>query len=208
MRKKTLNLFALTPEGKIVRALSGGEKSFSELAKTTGLSERWLSIKLKQLLQLDVVKLKGNGYHVDHERLYAILSPSLKEIAWMAALEIVEGHPEVLSVLLYGSVAKGKIHEESDVDLLVISEDPLDLRDDEYGVSMNYGVAFEINSLTLTEFLATLHSESSLLFGILEGYEVLFDRGGTAALLKAYMKQIHKNWRYDRDEELWLKQMK
>jgi len=188
-----------------VRALSSGEKSFSELVKATGLSERWLSIKLKQLLQLGVVKLSGNGYQVDHERLHAILIPSLKETAWIAAYEIMEKHPQVLSVLLYGSVAKGKIHEESDVDLLVISESPLDLTKDEYEISMKYGVAFEITSVALKEFLAMLHFKSALLFGILEGYDVLFDRAGITTLLKILMKDIYKNWRYNKDEELWLK---
>ncbi|MDI6904222.1 MAG: nucleotidyltransferase domain-containing protein [Candidatus Bathyarchaeia archaeon] len=205
MRKKTLMLFAFTPEGRIVRALSSGEKSFSELVKATGLSERWLSIKLKQLLQLGVVKLSGKGYQVDHEKLQAILIPSLKETAWIAAYEIVEKHPQVLSVLLYGSVAKGKAHEESDVDLLVISENPLNLSNDEYEISMKYGVAFEITSVALIEFLAMLHFKSALLFGILEGYDVLFDRAGITALLKVFMKDIHKNWRYNKDEELWLK---
>jgi len=205
MRKKTLKLSAFTPEGRIVHALSNGAKSFSELVKTTGLSERWLSIKLKQLLQLGVVKLSSNGYHVDHQRLHALLAPSLKETAWIAAYEIVEKHPQILSVLLYGSIAKGKVHEESDVDLLVISENPLDLTDDEYEISMKYGVAFEMTSVSLTEFLAMLHFKSALLFGILEGYDVLFDRAGITTLLKVFMKDIRKNWHYDKDEELWLK---
>jgi len=205
MKKKALKLFAFTPEGRIVRALSMGEKSFSELVKATGLSERWLSIKLKQLLQLGVVKLSGKGYQVDHENLHAILTPSLKETAWIAAYEIVEKYPQVLSVLLYGSVAKEKAHEESDVDLLVISENPLNLSDDEYEISVKYGVAFEITSVALTEFLAILHFKSALLFGILEGYDVLFDRAGITTLLKVFRKDIYKNWRYNRDEGLWLK---
>ena len=205
MKKKALKLFAFTPEGRIVRTLSRGEKSFSELVKATGLSERWLSIKLKKLLQLGVVKLSSKGYQVDHENLHAILNPSLKETAWIAAYEIVEKHPQVLSVLLYGSIAKGKAHEESDVDLLVISESPLNLSDDEYEISMKYGVAFEITSVALTEFLAILHFKSALLFGILEGYDVLFDRAGITTLLKVFMKEIYKKWRYNKDEGLWLK---
>jgi len=205
MTKKTLKLFTFTPEGKIVHTLSSGKKSFSELVKTTGLSERWLSIKLKQLLQLGVVKLSSNGYQVDNERLHAILIPSLKETAWIAAYEVVEKHPQVLSVLLYGSVAKGQVHEESDVDLLVISENPLDLVDDEYEISMKYGVAFEMTSVALTEFLAMLHFKSALLFGILEGYDVLFDRAGITTLLKVSKGEICKNWLYSKDEELWLK---
>jgi len=205
MKKKMLKLSAFTPEGRIVRALSNGKNSFSELVKATGLSERWLSIKLKQLLQLDVVKLSSNGYHVDHERLHALLAPSLKETAWIAAYEVVEKHPQVLSVLLYGSISKGKVHEESDVDLLVISENPLDLIDDEYEISMTYEVALEINSVSLTEFLAMLHFKSALLFGVLEGYDVLFDRAGITTLLKVFKKDIHKNWQYNKDEGLWLK---
>jgi len=205
MKEKTLELFAFTPEGKIVHALSSGEKSFSELVKATALSERWLSIKLKRLLRLGVVKLDRNVYQVDHEKLHTLLIPSLKDDAWMAAYEIVERHPEVLSILLYGSIAKGNTHEESDIDLLVISESPLGLTSDEYEISIKRGVAFEITSMTLKEFLAMLHFKSSLLFGILEGYEVLFDRAGITTLLKVSKREICKNWLYKKDEELWLK---
>lgn len=205
MKKKTLELFAFTPEGKIVHALSSGEKSFSELVKATALSERWLSIKLKRLRRLGVVKLGDNVYRVDHEKLQTFLIPSLKEAAWMAAYEVVENHPEVLSVLLYGSMAKGNANEESDIDLLVISETALDLNDDEYEISIRLGVAFEITSMALKEFLAMLHLKSSLLFGILEGYEVLFDRAGITTLLKVSKREICRNWLYKKDEELWLK---
>ena len=205
MKGKVLKLFSLTPEGKIIRALSGGERSFSELVEGTGLSERWLSVKLKQLLSLGVVKLGAGGYTLDRERLHSLLAASLKEVAWAAACEIVENHPEVLSVLLYGSVAKGEVGEESDVDLLVVSEEPLELSGDEYELSMRYGVAFEITVLPLTEFLAVLHLRSSLLFGILEGYDVLFDRSGVAAMLRVLAREIHRDWRYLRDEGVWLR---
>lgn len=101
----------------------------------------------------------------------------------------VEMHPQVLAVLLYGSIAKGKAIEESDIDLLVISEDSLDLTKDEYELSMKYKVPFEIVSLTLTEFLAMLHFKSAMLFGILEGYSVLFDRAGIKTILKNFRKR-------------------
>jgi len=58
------------------------------------------------------------------------------------------------------------------VNLLVISENPLVLVDDEYEMSMKYGVAFEITSIALTEFLAMFHFRSALPFGILGGYKV------------------------------------
>lgn len=205
MRKKTLELFAFTPEGRIVRVLSSGAKSFSKLVKVTGLSERWLSVKLKWLLKLGVVQLIDKRYRVDVDRLHDVLVPSLREIGWMAAYEIVGKHPQVLGVLLYGSVAKGKAEEESDVDFLAVSEDSLDLFDDEYELSMKYGVAFEITSVDLKEFLAMLHLKSALLFGILEGYDVLFDRAGIATMLAVLKKDICKNWRYDEGEELWVK---
>jgi predicted nucleotidyltransferase len=205
MKKQVLKLFTLTPEGRIIQALSSGGKSFSELFRETGLSERWLSIKLKQLLRLGVVRISGNGYQIDRDKLHSILVASLREIAWIAAYEIVEKHSEVLGVLLYGSVAKGKTREESDIDLLVISENPLNLADDEYQISMKYGVAFEINSITLKEFIVMLNMESSLIFGILEGYDVLFDSAGIATLLKVFKKDIYKNWSYNPDEEIWLK---
>ncbi|MEM2135769.1 MAG: nucleotidyltransferase domain-containing protein [Candidatus Jordarchaeaceae archaeon] len=205
MKGAVLKLFTSTPEGKIIQALLSGEKSFSELLRETGLSERWLSVKLKQLLRLGLVKITGNGYHVDRDKLHSVLGASLKEIAWAAAYEIVEKHREVLGVLLYGSVAKGETREESDIDLLVISEEPLSLTEDEYQISMKYGVAFEINSVTLKEFVAMLNMESSLIFGILEGYHVLFDNAGISQLLKVFKKEILKKWSYNPDDGTWAK---
>jgi len=203
-----LTLFQPSPEGKIIYALSDVEKSFSELVKATGLSERWLSIKLKELIFLGAVKHEDNRYRVDYERLHALLTPSLKDFAWMATYEVVKEHPQVLCVLLFGGVAKGKIHEESDVDLLVVAEEPLDLSQDEYEVSMKFKVQFEIVAMDAKEFLAILHLKSSLLFGILEKYLILFDRAGIATLLRTAMKEIKDTWHYDEDEELWLKTRK
>lgn len=203
-----LALFQPSPEGKIIHALSSGEKSFSELVKATGLSERWLSIKLKQLVFLGAVEHKDNGYRVDYERLHALLNPSLKDYAWMATFEIVKAHPQVLCVLLFGSVAKGKIGEESDIDLLVVAEEPIDLSRDEYEVSMKFKVPFEIVAMGVREFLATLHLKSSFLFGIIEKYVILFDRAGIATLLRSATKEIKDAWHHDEDEELWLKMRK
>lgn len=207
MKKKTLELYTLTPEGRIIRALLSGEKSFSQLAKTTNLSERWLSLKLKKLLKLGVIKPNGNLYQADHEKLHSFLIPSLKDISFIAAYQIVEKHPEILAIILYGSVAKGNLNKESDIDLLVISETekPLDLTTDEYEISTKFRVPLEITSINLQEFLASLHHKSSLLFGILEGYQVLFDRAGITTLLKATKKEILQKWLYKKDEESWVK---
>ena len=207
-RREMLTLFQPSPEGKIIHALSSEEKSFSELVKITGLSERWLSLKLKELIFLGAVRHGDNRYRIDHERLHALLNPSLKDYAWMATYEIVKEHPQVLCVLLFGSVAKGKIHEESDVDLLVVAEEPLDLSQDEYEISMKFKVQFEIVTMDVREFLAILHLKSSLLFGILEKYVILFDRAGITTLLKTTMKEIKDAWHHNEDEELWLKTRK
>ena len=200
-------LFRVSPEGKIIYALLNGEKSFSELVKA-GLSERWLSIKLKELIFLGVVKHQDSRYRVDPERLQALLKPMLKDYAWMATYEIVKEHPQVLCVLLFGSVAKGKIHDESDVDLLVVAEEPLDLSRDEYEISMKFKIQFEIFTMDVKEFLAILHLKSSFLFGILEKYEVLFDRAGITTLLRTTLKEIRDIWHYSEDEDLWLKTKK
>ena len=89
--------------------------------------------------------------------------------------------------------------------LLVISESQLDFANYEYKISMKYGVVFEITSITIKEFIAMLYFVSSLLFGILEGYDVLFDSAGITTLLKVFKKDISKNWSYNKDEEIWLK---
>ena len=59
--------------------------------------------------------------------------------------------------------------------------------------------------MSLKEFLHNLLGEPTILFGILEGYEVLYDKFNIArGLLMLKEIEIKKRWFYDPEEDIWL----
>ena len=54
-----MELVSLTPEGRIVLTLRHGKHTYSELKLETGLSDRWLAIKLGELEGEGVVEKSG-----------------------------------------------------------------------------------------------------------------------------------------------------
>ena len=57
---------------------------------------------------------------------------------------------EVISAVLYGSIAKEKEHEESDIDLLIITNKKL--KEPENNIKSKYGNNLHIMQLTLNKF--------------------------------------------------------
>ncbi|HID90343.1 TPA: nucleotidyltransferase domain-containing protein [Candidatus Bathyarchaeota archaeon] len=112
---------------------------------------------------------------------------------------------DVLAVILFGSVAKGTARGESDIDLLIVTAREVDLIDEVYGLMARYDVPIEPVVLTYDEFLSTLASESVLLFSILEGYDVLADRGGVRNMLAVKDAKIRGEWVYDEEVGTWFR---
>jgi hypothetical protein len=55
-------LTSLTPEGKVTLVLSHGRHTYKELKMETGLSDRWLTVKLRELEGKRVIKKDGRWY--------------------------------------------------------------------------------------------------------------------------------------------------
>lgn len=84
----------------------------------------------------------------------------------------------VLAVILFGSVAKGKATEESDIDLLIVTQGGLEeqLNSLVYSLMFKCDVPVEAAFQTLDEFIINLQAATASAFGLLEGYKVLYDR--------------------------------
>jgi len=57
-----VDLVSLTAEGRIVLTLKHGKHGYSELKLETGLSDRWLTIKLGELEGEGVLDMNGKWY--------------------------------------------------------------------------------------------------------------------------------------------------
>jgi len=210
-----------TPEFKILWDLINQGKSFTMLKRETGLSSRWLSRTLVELLKDNLVQKSGSLYELaslesiretvrneldELNRNVALLFPSVGTHGKaVRAAEFIGEDPNVVGVVLFGSVAKGTATLESDIDLLVICTEKPDLTDIIYDAMVNIEAPIEALTMTFKQFLINLIDEPTMIFGVIEAYEVLQDRGNMIkGLLNWKEADIKKRWFYDTEEEIWL----
>jgi len=211
-----LKLIDLTAEGRVVAALVGGPKTYSQLRLLTGLSNRWLSEKLKRLRSAGVIELGEGKYQLNRpgtiledtvflQYLKRSLTPIGK--AFIAA-ERIAREDQVVAIILFGSVAKRVSTEDSDIDLLIITNEDGDveseLNDQIYNLMFSLDVPIEALFLTYDELLLNLQARTTFIFGIAEGYAVLYDRGGVEKMLNLITEEIERKWRYEEEAGAWL----
>lgn len=208
-------LVEITPEGRIVTALIEGGKSYAELRSATGLSDRWLSKKLKELSSTGLIELREKSYRlknpaeiVDSDPVFAQYvkgKTSLKAKAMLIAEELGRNQ-HVVAVILFGTVAKEEATEESDLDLLVITETQIEgeLNNTVYDLMFKYDVPVEAVFLTYEDLIINLQAKTSFIFGLLEAYKVLHDRGGVETLLSIKKKETQEEWFYDQEAQTWV----
>lgn len=208
-------LIEITPEGRIAAALMESPKSFSGLRSATGLSDRWLSKKLKELSSAGLIECYGNRYRLkkpaeilDADPVFAQFLQRRVSLMVKARLiaEEISQNGRVVAVILFGSVARGEYTEESDIDLLVVTEADIEaqLNDRVYDLMFKYDVPVEAIFLTYDDLIINLQAKTAFSFGLLEGYRVLYDRGGVENLLSIKKRQIQENWIYDEEAEAWI----
>jgi len=208
-------LVEITPEGKIVAALIDGPKSYGGLKSATRLSDRWLSKKLRELSSCGFVEHYEGCYHVknpmklvDAEPVFAQFlrrEASFKMKARLIAEEMSRDG-EVVAVVLFGSVAKGEVTEDSDIDMLVVTESEVEerLSDMLYELVFKYDVPVEAIFLTYDDLIINLHAKTAFAFGLLEGYQILCDRGGVENLFSIKKREIQEDWVYDEEAGAWI----
>jgi predicted nucleotidyltransferase len=199
-----MKLVEFTKEGLIVRALMDKPLRYTELKKATELSDAWLSKKLLELQNLGIVISKGGQYCIQPEKLREALKYEKTYIARMIAQEIAKTRA-IASIILFGSLVRRQ-RKEADIDLLVVTlENEFDPIQTSLDILRKFGVAVDILNIELKELLAWFYEPPPILFGILSGYEILYDEGYVRPLLKTLEQQTLKNWAYMPEEELWVK---
>ena len=208
-----MDLVSLTPEGRIVLTLKHGKHTYSELKLETGLSDRWLVLKLGALEAEGVVEKSGKWYGLNGEvpvsaselSLYMI-SQARKMAGELADLRFVE------AVFLFGSVAQKNAGEYSDLDVIIVVGKPVVRvkRKTVWEISRlesKYHITIEPLILAKEDFLDNVYSdEGGIIYGIAEGFEVLVDKSGEFGnILRNRVEEIRSSHDYLEEERIWLK---
>lgn len=206
-----MELVSLTPEGRVLLTLHHGQHLYSELKFETGLSDRWISKKLGELVDDGLIKKVGRWYGLD-----GLLSVSgyelnlyLRTQAMRIANELAE-EDSVDAVILFGSLARGVAHEYSDIDLIIVVdglEGKQKIRGMIPGLESRYHFTIEPLVFSLRDFRDNLESQSGgIIYGVAEGYRVLYDSAGEVSdILEKRVEEIKGSHEYIEDVRIWVK---
>jgi len=208
-----LDLVSLNPEAKIVLTLYHGKHTYGELRFETGLSDRWLTLKIESMKRQGIIKKDGKWYGLSGKlsisayelSLYAI-SQAKRMAARLAKL------PCVRAIVLFGSVARKAAHEYSDLDLIIVASKPAEEVKGEViseisKLESKYHIMIEPLILTKGDFLDNVNSqEGGIIYGIADGYDVLADKTGELAeILRDRVEEIRSSHEYLEEAGIWLR---
>lgn len=208
-----MQLLSLTPEGKILLTLVHGKHLYSELRLETRLSDRWLTVKLEQLVAEGVVEKSGKWYGLASDMDVSDYELSIYMTGQAECLaKRLLGLSFVKAVFLFGSVARKKARELSDLDLIIVvsklreelkSKIMVEVR----WFELNYHLAVEPLILDEEDFLENVRSdEGGIIFGVAEGFEVLADKTGVLSrVLRDRVAEIKRSHEFLEEERIWLR---
>jgi len=208
-----VELVSLTSEGRIVLTLKHGKHVYSELKLETGLSDRWLVIKLGELEGEGVVEKSGKWYGLKQETSVSAYELSLYMIsqAKQMASELANLR-FVRTVILFGSVAQRNAGEYSDLDMIIVVSEPVDGVKKEVILEISrleskYHITIEPLILAKEDFLDNVYSrEGGIIYGVAEGFEVLVDKTGEIGkILRNRVEEIRHSHDYLVEERIWVK---
>lgn len=191
--------------------LHHGQHLYSELKFETGLSDRWISKKLGELVDDGLVKKSGRWYGLDGSLSVSgyELNLYLRTQAMRIANELAE-EDSVDAVILFGSLARGVAHEYSDIDLIIVVdglEGKQKIRGMIPGLESRYHFTIEPLVFSLRDFRDNLESQSGgIIYGVAEGYRVLYDSAGEVSdILEKRVEEIKGSHEYIEDVRIWVK---
>jgi len=208
-----MELVSLSPEGRIVLTLKHGRHTYSELRLETGLSDRWLTIKLEELERGRIIEKNGKWYGLSEKLAISAYELSLYMIfqARRMAAKLSKLH-FVRAIILFGGVAQKNAHEYSDLDMIIVVSESVDkvkkqVMSEISKLESNYHTTIEPLILAKEDFLDNVYShEGGIVFGVAEGYEVLVDKTGEfTKIVRNRVEEIKSSHEYLEEGRIWLK---
>ena len=206
-------LVSITSKGRIVLTLKHGKHTYSELKFESGLSDRWLAIKLRELEDEGLVKKEGKWYGLKEELLVSPyeLSSYMSFQAKRIGDKLAQLH-FVRAIILFGGVAKKNAHEYSDLDMIIVVGEPVEKVREEVlskisELELNYHLMVEPLILDERDFLDNVYSrEGGIIYGVAEGFEVLLDKTEKITrTLRDRIEEIKRTHEYLEEGRIWLK---
>jgi len=220
-------LVSLKLEGKIVLSLISGfwglsdyPKRFSEIKRILNVSDPGLYKALQRIKAEGIMERnEQRRYHVKPEfrdQAGKLLRPLYNEYLLERARLIAESLRQlegVMLIIVFGSVAQGKADFDSDIDMLVVVNEWKEsserrIHETISRLAVEMGIPVEAIVISATSIKALLEHEFQFLFGLLEGYIILYDKANVAKLLHAKEQEIKGKYEYHEDVPLWLPRMK
>ena len=207
-----MELVGLTPEGRVLLTLHHGQHLYSELKFETGLSDRWISKKLGELVDAGVIIKSGRWYGLNGPLSVSgyELNLYLRTQASKIADELAE-EASVDAVILFGSLARGIADECSDLDFVIVHSGSDDDRKEILGViaGLESRYHFTIEPLIFSpgDFRDNVASQSGgIVYGIAEGYRILVDKvGDVSEVLERRVEEIKGSHEYLEDVRIWVR---
>lgn len=208
-----MELVSLTPGGKVALVLSHGKHTYKELKMETGLSDRWLTVKLRELESAGIVKKSGRWYWLAKKLNFSAyeLSLYMNFQAKRMADELAK-LPFVRAIFLFGGVAQKRADELSDLDMIIVVDGPIEKVKRKVvskisELEMKHHIMIEPLILTGEDFLDNVYSsEGGVIYGVAEGFEVLVDKTGKLAkILQSRVEEIRRSHEYLSEARIWLK---
>ena len=172
-----------------------------------------MTIKLEELESKGVVEKEGKWYSLSEELEVSAyeLSLHLRYLAKRIADELAKLH-FVRAMILFGGVAQKNAHEYSDLDMIIVVNEPVDKVKKEVTSEISrleskYHITIQLLILTQKDFLENVYSqEGGIIYGVAEGYEVLVDKTGEfSKILHNRVEEIKRNYDYLEEVRIWLK---
>ena len=116
-------------------------------------------------------------------------------------------------IIVFGSVAQGRADFDSDVDMLVVVDEweessERGIHETISRLAVEMGIPVEAIVVSATGIKALLEHEFRFLFGLLEGYIILYDKANVTKLLHTKEQEIKSKYEYHEEVSLWLPRMK
>jgi len=208
-----LDLISLTSEGMVILTLKHGKHTYSELRFETGLSDRWLTIKLNELENREVLEKDGKWYGLTGNFTVSAYELSLYMVSQARRLAgELSRLRSVQAIILFGSVPKKEAHEYSDLDLIIVVNEQVEkVRERVVSkiseLERRHHLTIEPIILSTEDFLTNILSdEAGIVYGVAEGFEVLAAKEGKLTrILRERVEEIKRTHEYLEEVRIWLK---
>jgi predicted nucleotidyltransferase len=171
--------FCKLSKSRVGEILRGFEKDGIVLSQEIGRSILY-SLNLKN----DDVKIMLRLFKADYKKSYDILDEFVKKCRKLFG-------DNLLSIVLFGSRARGVEKQRSDFDLIVITKQKSDRLTKLVGeFTKKSSIRFDVTILDKEEFLDNLYSFSPLFVTMALGVKILFDRNFFADRFKEFVKKL------------------